>query len=476
MRKMLYGVALLLLIAIHSGTYAARPNIILCMADDQGWGDTGYNGHPRIKTPHLDAMSRSGLRFDRFYAAAPVCSPTRGSVLTGRHPNRFGCFSWGLNLRPQEITIAERLQASGYATGHFGKWHLGSVLKGSPVNPAANGFDEWLSAFNFYDNDPVLSHKGVATEVTGESSHVAARAAIDFIREQARQSKPFFAVVWFGSPHSPHRAAAEDKVHYEGEKDAEWMGEITGLDRAVGSIRSALRELEIARDTLFWYTSDNGGLRKESSGGRGKKGSIYEGGLRVPAIIEWPARIPSARVTNVPANTSDIFPTLLEVVGESPDKKRPLDGVSLVGVIDGKTETRERSMGFWSFGGRGIGTPSDQWMREELAAQQSGKTYHDRQRLRLDAAEIREQYPVTPLRGHLAWLRWPYKLHYIVAKKRKQDEQPPTPRLELYNLEKDPSESHDLAVDNATLRDELREELFEWAGSVIGSLNGDDYP
>src|SRR5210317_171806 len=121
---------------------ADKPNIILVMADDQGWGDMAYNGHPVLKTPNFDAMAAEALRFDRFYAAAPVCSPTRASVLTGRHPNRSAVFKWGHSLRPQEITIAERLREAGYSTGHFGKWHLGSVRKGSPVNPGAQGFDE----------------------------------------------------------------------------------------------------------------------------------------------------------------------------------------------------------------------------------------------------------------------------------------------------------------------------------------------
>ncbi len=115
-----------------------RPNIVLCMADDQGWGDMAFNGHPVLLTPNFDAMARETLRFDRFYAAAPVCSPTRGSVLTGRHPNRFGCFSWGHTLRPQEITLAEALKTVGYVTGHFGKWHVGSVQPDSPVNPGAS--------------------------------------------------------------------------------------------------------------------------------------------------------------------------------------------------------------------------------------------------------------------------------------------------------------------------------------------------
>jgi len=132
----------------QAGARANRPNIVLVMADDQGWGDTGYNGHDRLKTPTLDEMAASCLRFDRFYSAAPVCSPTRGSVLTGRHPNRYGCFSWGYTLRPQEVTIAEVLKTAGYRTGHFGKWHLGPVRADSPVSPGNSGFDEWLSSPN----------------------------------------------------------------------------------------------------------------------------------------------------------------------------------------------------------------------------------------------------------------------------------------------------------------------------------------
>jgi arylsulfatase A-like enzyme len=146
--------AALIFALLLGGQGDRRPNIVLVMADDQGWGDVGYNGHPVLKTPRLDEMAAAGLRFDRFYAAAPVCSPTRGSVMTGRHPNRFGCFQWGHSLRPNEVTLAEILKGAGYATGHFGKWHLGSVRAGSPVNPGASGFDRWLSAENFYDNDP----------------------------------------------------------------------------------------------------------------------------------------------------------------------------------------------------------------------------------------------------------------------------------------------------------------------------------
>ncbi|MCK5173635.1 MAG: sulfatase-like hydrolase/transferase, partial [Planctomycetes bacterium] len=133
------------------------PNIILCMADDQGWHETGYYDHPFLKTPVMDEMAAKGLRFDRFYSGAPVCSPTRASVMTGRNPNRCGCFSWNYSIRPEEITIAELVKESGYVTGHFGKWHLGPAKGSSFTNPGANGFDEWLSHDNFFELNPTLS-------------------------------------------------------------------------------------------------------------------------------------------------------------------------------------------------------------------------------------------------------------------------------------------------------------------------------
>lgn len=471
------------------GAAGEKPNILLVMADDQGWGDTAYNGHPVLKTPHLDAMSKNGLRFDRFYAAAPVCTPTRASVMTGRHPNRMGAFKWGHSLRPQETTIAEALKQAGYATGHFGKWHLGSVRIGSPVNPGASGFDHWLSAPNFYDNDPILSREGKAVQLKGESSMIAADAALEFIQQQQKLGKPFLAVVWFGSPHGPHRAAEQDRRHYKDQgKKADWLGEITGLDRAVGKLRAGLREMNIHENTLFWYCSDNGGLKTESSGGRGRKGSIYDGGLRVPGIIEWPARIKQPRVTNILANTSDIYPTLLELVGVKIEKQAPLDGVSLVGVIDGTMAARNRGMGFWSYPGRGIKTPSAAWMAELLKAQQAGDIDGDDARLRKDAGKITKQYPEDTFPGHSAWIDWPWKLHRIdgadrepkkgrkgKAKSNKLSTRTKGIKFELYNLAEDPMETNDLSTRHGDRVNAMRASLEAWLASVTHSLNGKDY-
>jgi arylsulfatase A-like enzyme len=447
-----------------------KPNIVLCMADDQGWGDVGYNGHPVLKTPNLDAMASESLRFDRFYAAAPVCSPTRGSVMTGRHPNRFGCFKWGHTLRPQEVTIAEALKRGGYVTGHFGKWHLGSVRKGSPINPGASGFDEWFSAPNFFDNDPILSREGTAVQTKGESSMVTADAAIEFIRKHAKSSRPFFAVVWFGSPHGPHEAVEKDRALYEGQskKLQNFYGEITGLDRAVGKVRKELRALDIQNDTIFWYCSDNGGLPGVgSTGGRGNKGNVYEGGLRVPAILEWPARIRNPRKTDVPCNTSDIYPTLLDIVGVRIEKQPVLDGISLFSLIDGKMKSRPRPMGFWDYPIGGISTPSKKYMSELLAAQKKGDEVGDRSRLRLEAGKITKKYPEDKLPGHSAWLDWPWKLHRIENKK--------GVKFELYNLAEDPEEGKDLAGRIPERVETMKGKLEEWQKSVVRSLNGEDY-
>jgi len=446
-----------------------RPNIVLCMADDQGWGDMAYNGHPKLKTPSFDAMAAEALRFDRFYAAAPVCSPTRGSVMTGRHPNRFGCFKWGHTLRPQESTIAEVLKDAGYVTGHFGKWHLGPVRKGSGLNPGGNGFDEWFSAPNFFDNDPILSREGRAVQTKGESSAVTANAAIEFIRKHAKGPKPFLAVVWFGSPHGPHRAIEKDRAPYADEpvRLQHFLGEITGMDRAFGTLRKALGTLGVRENTILWYCSDNGGLRVESSGGRGKKGQIYEGGLRVPAILEWPARIRRPRTNAVPCVTSDIYPTLLEIVGARPAKQPPLDGISLVPLIRGEMKARPTPIGFWDHPTRGRSTPSAKLMAKLLAAQQAGEQ-PDPHTFGPDAGKVTRQYAADDFRGHAAWLEWPWKLHRIAKKTGRA-------RFELYHLADDPMEKTDLAAAQTDRVKTMTAALEAWMKSVNRSLNGKDY-
>ncbi|RLA39356.1 MAG: N-acetylgalactosamine 6-sulfate sulfatase, partial [Gammaproteobacteria bacterium] len=317
----------------------SKPNIILVMADDQGWGDVGYNGHPFVQTPELDAMAADGFVFDQFHTAAPNCSPTRASVMTGRHPVRTKVYSHGHYLRPQEITLAETLKAAGYVTGIFGKLHIGSVQPGSPCNPSAMGFDEWVVGLNFFDNDPYLSRNGKVEHRKGKGSVLLVDDTISFLEKHKDGDRPIFAVVWFPSPHLPHAEVPDGPSLYDDEKNAGYFREITLLDQQFGRLRRTLKKLDLAENTILWYCSDNGGLVKESSGGRKKKGSIYEGGLRVPAIVEWPAKELTGR-TAVPVNTYDMYPTLLAMVGVKVDNPHPLDGMDVSGVFDGSMVRR----------------------------------------------------------------------------------------------------------------------------------------
>ena len=460
------------LIQVGFASAADRPNIVLVMADDQGWGDMAYNGHPVLKTPNFDAAAAEGLRFDRFYAAAPVCSPTRASVLTGRHPNRMGVFKWGYPMRPQETTLAEALKTAGYTTAHFGKWHLGSVRRNSPAHPGNNGFDHWLSAPNFYDNDPVLSDRGKAVPLQGESSIVAADAALEWITQQTQAEKPFFAVVWFGSPHNPHKAIAADRELYadQPKQVRDFYGEITGMDRAFGKIRNGLSELKVRENTILWYCSDNGALPKVGSTGghRGHKGKVYDGGLLVPSILEWPAKVTVPVRTQLRSNTCDIYPTLLHLAGVQVESQPPLDGINLVPLLIEFETERPKPMGFWDYTISGIRTPSAEWMGELLSAQQQGNDLEPDETSQ-QAAELpsppfaSDQFP-----GHAAWINGDWKLHRITDKKG-------SVRWELYNLETDPEEQHDLKEQQSERVASMQSALKEWLESVVRSLNGEDY-
>lgn len=360
---------------------AAPPNIVLLLSDDQGWGDTGYNGHPVLKTPHLDAMAAAGLRFDRFYAAAPVCSPTRGSCLTGRHPFRYG-ITWALghgvsrdeSLRESEVTIAEVAQAAGYTTGHFGKWHLGVDKRNGELipTPGRHGFDRWFSTekkvptYNPYtvegDGPYYEDGRRATVDLAGDDSRILMDRAIPFIEAAAAAKRPFLAVIWFHSPHEPVLAGPEHRRMYaaEPEKAQHYYGAITAMDEQIGRLRRTLRELGVAGNTLVWFSSDNGpegdaiGPRSPGSAGpfRGRKRSLFEGGIRVPAILEWPSRVTRPAVTSMVCSTSDVFPTLVEAMGRRAQPAGPLDGISLLPLLDGKMRQRPSPLAFETQGDR----------------------------------------------------------------------------------------------------------------------------
>jgi arylsulfatase A-like enzyme len=345
--------------SVAQGAKENRPNVILCMTDDQGWTDVSYNEKGRLangtfKTIELDKMASAGLRFDRFYAAAPVCSPTRGSCLTGRHPYRYGVTLYGKPLKLEEKTIAHALGAAGYRTGHFGKWHLNGksgpgkpISKDDPLNPGAFGFETWFSVSNFFDTNTTFSRNGETVTTQGDGSDVIVAEALKWLDTLKAKDpgKPFLAVIWFGSPHSPLKPLQSDLKAAGG--DAE-LGEIAGVDRAMGTLRRGLRERGIAENTMLWFNSDNGSP-KGNGPLKGRKGGIEEGGIRVPGICEWPARVKPGK-TSIPVVTSDFYPTILEAVGipMPKDKPLPLDGISLLSLLEGKMAERPSPIGFMS--------------------------------------------------------------------------------------------------------------------------------
>ena len=368
-----------------------KPNIIFILADDLGWGDVGFNGNKIIKTPHLDAMAQNGLRFDRFYSSSPVCSSTRGSCITGRHPYRYGI--WKANeghMRIEEITIAEVLKDQGYTTGLFGKWHLGTLDslysgkngRNSERNystPGMNGFDEWFATeYSVHTWNPgmyghekntanpyVHNGKVVNNNIEGCDSQVLMDRAIPFIRQAALNDTPFLAVIWFHAPHGPVIAGPEFLKMYQAfdEGEQHYYGVVTALDVQVGRLRKELRDLGIESNTMLWFASDNGpegdtggkGRHRGSTGGlHGRKRSLWEGGIRVPALIEWPGHIKAGTTTDIPCSTLDYFPTLVDLFGfKLKHKPKPIDGISLTSLLKGEMKERSVPIPFETMGGYG---------------------------------------------------------------------------------------------------------------------------
>ncbi|MBM3880077.1 MAG: N-acetylgalactosamine-6-sulfatase [Verrucomicrobia bacterium] len=483
-------------LALAGQLAAAPPNVILLMGDDHGWEETGYNGHPHVQTPTLDAMAASGLRLDRFYAAHPSCSPTRGSVLTGRHPNRYGTFSPGCSLRPEEVTIAQILRQAGYATGHFGKWHVGPVKAASPTNPGAMGFDEWLSHDNFFEMNPQLSRNGGPPQpFEGEGSDLIVDATVGFIGQAVSKGKPFFAVVWFGSPHEPYNGLPKDLALYDNlpleyaqrqvrltsnetgqqvqrplrDVLRERYAEITAMDRAIGKLRTHLEARGRRQNTLLWYCGDNGipaeGLA--TSRFRAMKGSVYEGGIRVPGLIEWPARIPEPRATTVSTVTSDMLPTLCALTGTAPPD-RPLDGISLVPLLDGNMTARPSPICFWSFAGAArSGQRREPYIDPEL---QKGTT------------------PLVKLMGGIPTRNFVnYRYHEILEgdfggprvildrQHKLVIDGERASGIELFDLSYDPGETRNLLASRPEVAQQLQARLRAWQASVLHSLRGEDY-
>ncbi len=378
----------------RAGNDGPRPNIILMMADDLGYGDVGFNGNTIIKTPHLDEMAAHGVKFTRFHAGAPVCSPTRGTCLTGRHNMRYGIFSASVGYLPaEEITIARMCKSKGHTTGHFGKWHLAPITRTGQTMPEyyedrdkkyappwERDYDESFTTecnvptwnpmdSKRFDADSQLGflHNGVdvTDNVEGSAARIVMDRVLPFINKAAGQDQPFMATVWFHEPHDPVVAGPEYKAMYSEYSDDKqhYYGCITAMDEQIGRLRKELQRMGIADNTMIWFCSDNGPASLSEIGGpdwwfrrsrgvtgglRGRKGSLFEGGVAVPALLEWPGHAKAGSVVEAPGSTLDYYPTIQEVLGFKMPDERPIDGVNLMPLIAGEMTERPKAIPFCS--------------------------------------------------------------------------------------------------------------------------------
>ena len=449
-----------------------RPNVVLVMCDDLGWGDTGFNGNTTIQTPHLDMLALKGMIFNRFYTASPVCSPTRASCLTGRNPYRMNIPTANSGfMKTAEVTLAEILRKNNYHTGFFGKWHLGTLTtkmndanRGRPGNydefsiPSQHGFDVFFATESKVPTyDPMIKpgmyheklgesprfgwehrseedsveafgtyywegkEKRVREGLLGDDAKIIMDRALDFIYRRSSDIKPFFVVIWLHTPHLPVVASDESRKPYSDYdlKEQLYYGTISAMDEQIGRLWTSLQDLDESDNTMLWFCSDNGpenGTPGLSGPFRERKRSLYEGGVRVPAFCVWPNGIESGKKLDFPMITSDYLPTILDMLSISHATGRPLDGISVLPAINGTMKNREKPMGFL-------------------------------------------------FRDRISWVNHQYKL---ISTDRGET-------YELYDLLIDPGEQNDIAAANSDLVAEMRKELARWRSSVEHSRTGGDY-
>lgn len=444
----------------------------MIMCDDLGWGDTGFNGNEIIKTPNLDLLASKGMVFNRFYSASPVCSPTRASCLTGRNPYRMDIPNANSgHMKIEEVTLAEILRKHKYKTGHFGKWHLGTLTtkikdanRGNPgipehfSIPSQHGFDEffsteskvptydpmkkpkiydekigesprygWAHIENEEDTEPFGTYYWdgkemlVEQNLEGDDASLIMDRAIDFIQKSSTSEDPFFCVIWL---HTPHLPVVADKIHRDLYKDQDfkeqlYYGTITAMDEQVGRLWKTLNELEERKNTMIWFSSDNGpenGTPGSSGPFRERKRSLYEGGVRVPAFCVWENGIASNQFSSVPMVTSDYLPTILDMISIKHNLLRPIDGISLKRIITGDQKERGKSIGFL-------------------------------------------------FREKMSWVNDRYKLISTDDGN----------TFELYDIIHDPEENHDILVNQNEIAVRMQKELSEWMKSINFSRKGGDY-
>jgi arylsulfatase A-like enzyme len=390
-------------------------------------------------------MAASGVRFDYHYAAGTVCCPNRYSILTGHTPSRAGYVHLSSQSsgrpRPREVMLAVLLKQAGYKTGHFGKSHI-----------SMEGFEKNVDSGNYFDIGASLSEggrKGAVQLPAGVDSSVAiVDVAIPWVREVAQKDAPFFTYICFGSPHAPYRGAQNFKDLYKDKNPGRLLdryAEISGLDAAVGNLRKALREMNVADNTLLWFVSDNGGHGGDDSNEPSKvgKGDI---GCRTAACLEWPGRVKQPLRTSVPTVHTDMLPTVLAAAGITYPDQRPVDGINLLPLLDGQMKDRPRPIGFMEWRNRGA-----------LAHQLANKTLKD-----IDF--------VAGTEG-----KWVEGKHMLVANQPGWDPaQPPRLADGLYDIYADPAMQKDPSAAMPDRAKAMRAALDAWRKGVRDSFEGRD--
>lgn len=431
---------------------ADKPNVVFILADDLGWTDVAVQGSRYYETPHIDRLAAQGMRFTDGYTCGPNCQPTRAALMSGQYGPRTGIYTVGATdrfdtsgqplvpvpnvqqLALEKVTVAEALKRAGYATGMFGKWHLGN---GAEFHPRQQGFDEAVVTmgqhFNFKTFPAVEYPKG-----TYLADYLTDRA-VDFI--ERHKAEPFFLYVPHFAVHSPHHAKSEmiarfkDKPGVGGHNSAIYAAMITSLDESVGRIVAKLDETGLSENTLVIFSSDNGGVGGYEATGvekassitdnaplRGGKGMLYEGGTRVPYIFRWPSKITAGTTCAEPILSVDLYPTLLELAGVKPDPAYPLDGVSYVPCLaSGGQKKLERDAIFWHFPGY-LGAGADSWRTMPVGAIRMGD----------------------------------YKLLEFFEDN----------HVELYNLRDDLGQHRDLAASQPELAEKLKQRLHQWRAEI----------
>lgn len=439
----------LLLIAsftVAAAEPAAKPNIVLIFADDLGWKDVGFNGTDFYETPHIDALAKKGMVFRYAYAGAGNCAPSRACLLSGQYTPRHGVYAVGdtdrgpknlMRLIPipnksglavKQVTIADNLKAAGYATGIFGKWHLGGK---DGARPGQQGFDV------VYDTQGVLNGRGTTDDPKG--MFALTDKACAFI--EMNKDRPFFCYLPHHGIHTPLQARPASLKRFEAKrkgaqhKNALYAACLFDLDDSVARMLAKLSELGLDKNTLVIFTSDNGGTQQSSQEPlRGNKGCYYEGGIREPFIAYWPGVIAPGASCAVPIHNVDLFPTFLDVAGTPPLKDTILDGESLLPLFRGGQSLTRQAI-YWHFPGY------------------------------LDNPVIRGRDPVFRTRPVSAIRKGDWKLllyHEEWQLDGGKEKLATNNAVELYNLKEDEGERKNLVMANVEKREELLGDLLQW--------------